>query len=289
MKVLLVGVFSPTSTNNSLSRGLQRAGCEVIEYHYRNKLPNNLRDEQIIETCLEEKPSVTLFCKGNTIDVTVIKECSIISDTILWYMDPMSSFNKELIEKIKHCTYTFCALQKPYEEAKKYSDNVYFLEEGFDPDIDQPHRSIQNIDVSFIGALTPARQKILKGIKFEHFTNVYGKKHAEIVSRSKININLVRNNDGCSDRVYKILAAKGFLLTQPWPNMHTSFYGGIDLEIFHSTHHLKGLIDHYLNNEKDREMIRNKGYKTVQKYSRDQWAKRLLRIVNGTKRNQEPA
>ena len=96
---------------------------------------------------------------------------------------------------------------------------------------------------------------------------------------SKINLNFVDGNSGCSDRVYKILAARGFLLTQPWPRMEIDFKNEKDLVVFHTVGELKKLIEYYLANSEQRNNIAQNGYETVQKFSRDNWAKKILEIT----------
>ncbi len=53
---------------------------------------------------------------------------------------------------------------------------------------------------------------------------------------------------------------------------------GEDLVIFKNPQDLQKKINHYLKNDKEREWIRNQGFETVQKYTRDNWAKRILDI-----------
>jgi spore maturation protein CgeB len=75
-----------------------------------------------------------------------------------------------------------------------------------------------------------------------------------------------------------VLAARGFLLTEPWPEMENDFEIGKDLDIFTSVEELKKKIDYYLKNEDKAQEIAEHGYNTVQKFSRDNWAKRISEI-----------
>jgi len=290
MKILFVGVFKYGSTNISQYNSLKRQGHEVNQYDYREM--RQLSGQSVMEGDLVSKVDqgnidLVFFSKCNGMTSWVVDECNKNAKTALWYMDPLNSnFNQELIEKIKKCNYTFCALQKPYEEAKKYSDNVYFLQEGFDPDSDYPVVSdTENkpYKVTFIGNLTGERKKYHQEIAFKNITNCFGREHPYAVGLTKINLNFVQNESGCSDRVYKILAAKGFLLTQPWPGMEKDFVPDKDFVVFNGMGDLINKINIYSSHKADfiRMKIAEQGYRTVQKFSRDNWAKRIIKIVEG--------
>jgi spore maturation protein CgeB len=282
MKVLFIAVFSDTSTNNAQSRGLQKAGCDVIEYNYRNRATNiggPARDQEIIDTCRLEHPDFVLFSKCNGVHARVIQECNKYSKTVMWFMDPLHNFDNEVTEKIKHCTHTFCALTLPYYEAQKYSKKAHFLHEGFDSTVNYPVNIPYKHDVSFIGNLRGERGKYQKKYGFYNYTGAYGEWHSVAVAETKINLNFTEQNEGTSDRTYKVLASKGFLLTQPWERMEKDFVDGRDLVTFSNEDEFEYKIKYYLNNEEERKTIAENGYKTVQNFNRDNWAVRLLKAI----------
>jgi len=282
MKILMIAVFSPTSTNNSQADGFEHWGHEIIRYDYREKatkLGNSNRDNDIIKICETETPDIVFFSKCNEIDVRVVKECNKISKTVLWYMDPKNgNFNSSLKDKIKHCHYTFCALVEPCNESKKYSNNVYFLQEGFNDKVDKKFDVDYKHDVSFIGDLRGERRRYFNKIRFHNYTNVFNEQHAIAVSETKINLNFTEG--GTSDRTYKILAAGGFLLTQPWANIEKDFRIGTDLDVFESEAELEEKIIYYLANEDERKRISESGFEVVQKFNRSNFAKRLLEVIS---------
>lgn len=69
------------------------------------------------------------------------------------------------------------------------------------------------------------------------------------------------------------------MLTEPWPNMERDFAVEKDFDIFAGPEMFKECIGFYLNNPKKREEIAENGYQTVQKFSRDNWAKKLIEII----------
>ncbi len=286
MKLLFVAVFNKNSTNWSQSDALKRNGVDVIEFNYReisSKIGNSRRDEVLIEKCKKEKPDVILFSKCNEIHYRVVDECNKISKTILWYMDPLNSqFNTSLIEKINRCDLTFCALTTPYLKAKEIGGNkVFFLQEGFDHIHNYPMDVKKIYDVSFIGNLRNKRVDYHRNIPFKVISDAYVEKHSLAVSQTKINLNFTEG--GTSDRTYKVLASRGFLLTEPWPEMETDFTIGEDLDIFTNVSELKEKIHYYLNNELEMGKIRDNGYNKVQKFSRIMWAKKIIEKINNKK------
>jgi len=281
----MVAIFNERSTNVSQAEAFERVGHELIRFNYREvarEIGRFRRDRRIIEICKNEQPDFVFLSKCNEVKSWVVNKCNKICPTVLRYMDPLNSnFNKNLIKKIKHCTMTFCYSPIPYIEAKKYSSSgsVYFLQEGFDPlrniQLDLP----KIYDVSFIGKLREDRKKFYEKVKFHVFTDAYGLEHSKIISQTKINLNFTYKNHGTSERTYKVLASKGFLLTTPWYKMEDDFTSGKDFDIFHSLEELKDKIEFYLRNEDLRNEIAEHGYKTVQKFTRDYWVKEIVKKV----------
>ena len=92
-----------------------------------------------------------------------------------------------------------------------------------------------------------------------------------------INLNFCTSN-GASDRVYKILAAGGFLLTEDWHGREELFKDGKDLIIFKNMQDLKQKIDFFIKRPEDRKRVANSGLETVQNYTRLNWAKRIIEL-----------
>ena len=282
MKVMMIAVFIPTSTNCSQANGFENNGCEVIRYDYRQRareIGDNNRDNEIIDICSKQKPDIVFFSKCNEVNICVVKECNKYSKTVLWYMDPLNiGFSDELRQKIAISNFTFCALTQPYNEAKKINPaNVFFLQEGFDEKNNYPMNVPYVNDVAFIGALRNERQDYFNILRFKVYNNVYNDMHSKAVSETKINLNFTEG--GTSDRTYKVMASRGFLLTQPWPEMERDFIDGVDLVTFNGTDDLKSKIDFYLANEEIRMAIAQKGYETVQKFNRTNFAKHIIEKV----------
>lgn len=275
MKCLFLGSFRELSTNWSQVESFEHEGFEVLRYDYR-KRGYNLRE--ITDIVHKFVPDIIFFSKCNGLHCSIVEECNKVGETVLWYMDPMNNFDQELIDKIRCATISCFALKEPYEQAKRYSKRVYFVHEGFDPKCDFVLPDIKpEYDVSFIGNMAHVnddRTIYRKEIPFVNITDAYRSDHSTAVAKSKINLNFTAG--GASDRVYKVLASKGFLLTQPWPGMEEDFTPGQDFVCFYSINDLRVKIRHYLDNEEDRRRIAEHGHRTVQKFNRIDFAGKIL-------------
>ena len=282
MNVLFVAVFAPGSTNLSQEACLTRQGAVVHRFSYRDKWgSSHRRDQKMVEQAIQNNCKLVLISKGDGIQADAIahlRERGI--KVFLWYMDPLHNFGKDLEQRIWVCDRTFCALQEPHERAREMvGDRAIFLQEGFDPDADKPVPTKYRYNVSFIGQLYGSRGQFIKATSSDAhvLSGVYGKAHAEAVCASRINLNFTKG--GTSDRTYKILAAGGFLLTQPWPGMDDDFTEERDFVTFTTPEVLKEQIKRWLPDEQGRRRIAEHGRETVQKFSRNNWARKILEIA----------
>jgi len=281
MRILFVAVFNPSSTNYSQANALEKLGHTVVRYEYREraaKIGAAARDAEIIEL-VKLGVDLVIFSKCDDVDHAVLDACNLVSKTCLWYMDTLVSWSSALEDKIQKASFTACAWKGPFEAAQKLSDNVYWIDEGYDSDVDMPSGKRKVFDVSFIGNPDGRRKKIIEDVGGVIISDAYGHMHPKMVGKTKINLNFTRDG-GSSDRVYKVLAARGFLLTEDYPGLSDRFVAGRDLYVFTDTKELKELIEYFLKNEHMREGIANSGWKEVQKYTRLEWARKIVEAHN---------
>ena len=221
-RILFVGVFDNNfqSTNTSQLVALNKTGATVVGYNYRDKaakIGNDARDKHIVETIIEKNIDLVIFSKCNQVSYKTFREASILTKTCLWFMDPLISYNEEMQIKTGLVNYFCCDKKDVLETAKWINSNSYHVFEGFDSSKDKPHDLKKEHDVTFIGNVYGDRKQKLSKIltNVNVVSNVYGENHAKEVSKSKINLNFCTSN-GASDRVYKVLAAGGFLLSDDW-------------------------------------------------------------------------
>lgn len=281
MKLLFVGDFSNKSSNVSQRNAFLRIGIKVISYPYRDKhmlYGKEKGNEDLIETCKREKPDFVLISKGNGISVKTIIEMNKVTKTVLWYMDATNNFDKEIEEKIKYCNIVFCEKMTVIKQAEKIRKDIIHLIEGVDETVFYPIEITQDINISFIGTIYNNRKDFLPS-NTKIFGNVFNVEHSNIVSRSKINLNFCTLNTA-SNRIFKILASKGFLLTDDWMGRDDIFKDHEDLVIFKDKQDLNEKVEYYLKNEVERKRIAENGFKTAQKFNKQNWAKTIVNSID---------
>ena len=284
MKLLFVGVFDKffASTNTSQLLCLNSLVDKVVGYNYREKaieLGFSGRDDHLIQTIEDGSFDLVLFSKCNRVNYSVFEQATSITKTCLWFMDPLASYDLEMKTKTGIVHYFCCDKKDVLEEARKINENSFHVCEGFDTRNDFPCDVAKEHEVTFLGNVYGDRAELLKKIQREiHIKNsAYGKEHAIEVSKSIVNLNICTDRSA-SDRVYKVLAAKGFLISNDWHGREEMFEDGKDLVIFDTIQDLNEKIEFYLANQELANKIAKSGYNKVQKYTRLNWAKEIVRL-----------
>ena len=266
MIILFVAVFKPNSTNNWQAKAFEKLGHDVIRFEYRERPHKEL---------LNYKADVLLLSKCNGMDVNIIKAFKGVK--ILWYMDGVYSFNDELKQKIIVCDLVFCSTEGALKESLKLNINSYINYGGYDPDIHKLLNLPKKYDVSFIGTIKghpyeKIRHEYCEAVGAKIFNSKYGLEHSKIVSQSKINLNFCAP-DGTSNRLYKIMAAGGLVLSMTFKGWDRLL---LDSQIFKDIQSLKFLISLYLHNEKEKELRLKDGRKIIKQYDNINFAKRII-------------
>ena len=282
MKILFVGVFDGglKSTNISQILSFKKLGYNVMGYNYREKaatLGDHGRDLDLLKIVQAGNFDLVVYSKCNVISEITFSEINEVAKTCLWFMDPLVTYDLEMRNKTKLVDYFCCDKENVLEEALKINPRSFHVCEGFDHTVDFPREFEKQYDISFIGNIYGDRKELIDGIGFNVniITGAYGPNHSKEVSKTKINLNFCTSN-GASDRVYKILAAGGFLLSNDWKNRENYLTDGKDCVIFHDMEDLNNKIDYYLKNEEERNKIAQAGLKSVQGFNRLNWAKRIV-------------
>ncbi len=282
MKILFAAVFSPASSNTPQAEGFERDGHEVIRFNYRviaSQIGDQARDQQLIDLCEKERPDFLLCSKTNCIHPNTLNACRAFTTVVYWFMDPMSNYTEPILRLVKSSDIGAFGLWEPYQYSIPHIKSCHFINEGYDDRLNIPVESTwPKVDYCFIGNLrSEHRMNYYRQFPFPVIQNAQALDHSHAVCAAKINLNFTEG--GCSDRVYKTLASKGFLLTEPWPKMEEYFVPGRDVATFRGVDELKEKIDYYLKNDDERRIISENGYNTVQQFSWYHWTKKIVRIV----------
>lgn len=292
MKILFVAVFDREgkSTNVSQILAFKKLGYDVVGYNYRQKgaqLGAHARDKDLVSLVEKRNFDLVIYSKCDGLSYECCRKINEITTTCLWWMDPLSTLQNhpQIFERSNIVDYICTSVRNTVPVFKSRNKNTFYISEGFDQFTDKPHNIEKDIDVVFIGSLHSGRQEVVKQIRapIMHVTDAYGSKHAKTVSRSKICLNF-STVGGASDRVFKTLAAKGFLLTSDWIGREEDydFIDGKDLVVFKDIDDLNQKIKYYLNNSEECNIISQSGYQKVQKFNRLEWAKKIIQFFKET-------
>ena len=286
MKILYIGVFDSNrkSTNTSQLLSLKRAGAQVSGYNYKDKaekLGFVERDRDLVNLVRSRDFDLVLYSKCNLLSYDVFENIKQQTTTAMWFMDPLQTYDAEMREKTKLVDHFYCDKMNVLREALKVNPQSHRVCEGYDEDVDRPVEDVNKVyDVSFIGGIYGDRMTYISSMNrpVKIITNAYAKEHAVSVARSKINLNLCTSR-GASDRVYKIMAAGGFLITDDWDGRKEDFVDGEDLVIFNDIEDLNKKIEYYLSNSAAADKIASTGHKKVQRFTRLNWAQDIIRLT----------
>ena len=149
-----MGVFDTQnrSTNNAQLRGFIKEGCEVIGFNFRTKAREvgaAARDRTIVEVCRERHPDLIVFSKCAEVSLGVFRECSTITTTCLWWMDPLSTLkeNPGMLEKANAVDIVCTAIKNTIEPFRQVNKNVYHILEGYDDMMHKPHNVEKSSEV----------------------------------------------------------------------------------------------------------------------------------------------
>ncbi len=212
------------------------------------------------------------------------------------------------------------------EEYKAINSNVYYLPTAYAESIYPCKEKIEDdfqSDLFFVGSPVPGRAEFinqicgkLKGIDFKlfgAFTKEFGLAEdvfdfwegpnlkqgqvAKYLAGTKIGFNFFRVNDeekglglkpySLNPRVYEVMASGALLLTDYRPELEDLFEIGKDLVVFNGPEDLAEKVRYYLEHEKERKDMAQRGQaKVLRKHSYANRAEQLLKVVRKFKESE---
>ena len=165
------------------------------------------------------------------------------------------------------------------KNTKKKYDNLIWLWAPQDETLYYPIEGDQPIPVSFLGSVRyPERQRYLQHlIDNKAPLQIHGgqreqglsaPRYAELMRNSKISLNFPEGPEGydqCKGRVWEILASKSLLLERKNEPIENFLKPNVHYVEFENEADLVEKINYYLDNEKERDYIVNKGFNIFKK------------------------
>ena len=279
MKILYAGVFTEGSTNISQRDCLRKLGHEVDEFVPFGKHGVDYRQVPNFNIELQEVRGydIILIAKGNGISEYTMKMLKKNNRKIIyWFPDPAQTFTSEMAMKAFYSDVAFFDKKNSLEKALLVNKNSKYVCEGYDESADVVQNVKKQYDISFIGNVYGNRSSVLDRLEnVKIISSAYGLQHSIEVGKTKINLNICTDNCA-SDRIYKVLAAGGFLLTDDWYGRElTGLVDGEDLVIYKDVEDLQEKIEFYLSRSYTRDKIASRGLSKVKDLTRMEWAKNI--------------
>jgi len=214
------------------------------------------------------KADILLVIKGELLDPTMIYSAPRYS--VFWYQDDI--FTKmDSRNDMWNLAWAFNRVYSYDWNALDYcrqlgARSVKWLPCAADPETHAKLDREKEFDVSFVGQPFRKRLELFEKLakRYErHFFGVDYANYADIVARTKVNLNVGKGDTGIQQRVFEILAMGGFLVTTNIPDNGKLFEDGTHLRYFDDENHLCELIDYYLAHDEERERIAAQGQESV--------------------------
>lgn len=303
-----IDTIDSTQSYNKLQSIYSRAVYKLLKIR-----PDiNQINKQVIEKINKEKYDLMWFdkplmIKPQTLDR--IKQKKIF--TISYSPDDMSNplnQTKDYLSSIKY--YDLHVTTKSYNVTEMFAlgaNDVFFVNNAYDPKIHKPISANSLFDVSFIGRFEKDRlEKLLFAAqsnipvtviskqwkKFSDLNQnlkiinkeVWGMEYSQTIAQSKINIGFLSrlNRDLQTTRSIEIPACGGFLLAERTNEHLELFEEGKEAEFFDSKEEMVDKISFYLKNETLRNNIAKNGYNRCisSKYSYTERIKEVTQYLN---------
>ncbi len=126
------------------------------------------------------------------------------------------------------------------------------------------------------------RVKVKPGMPYDVLSHVYRK--------TKINLNITLHciETGVPQRVFDIMAAGGFVLTNYQEELEELFVPGEEIAIYHNEQELEELVAYYLTHDEEREKIARKGQeKVLREYNYQRSLAKVFAYVDEAERERE--
>jgi len=267
-----------------VSKAFKSLGWDVLETDYRvmGRYEVSNRIKYITDV------DFLLCIKGERVCPEDVFLCRV--PKVLWIQDSVEA-NKEANFVIQtkaplfDIVYGFAKAELPFY--KQFNKKSYWLPLAACVDTHGEVNIEKTIDVGFIGNLNNNRINMInylldKGIPIQYSYNK--DKYAEIISRTKINLNIGITDSGYQQRIYEILCAGGFLLTNAVRDENI-FEDRKHLVYYKNFDDLVNLCYYYNNHMDEAKTIANMGQQEVlEKHTYIHRAQQILEDIKNARR-----
>jgi len=267
-----------------VKKAFKSLGYEILETNYRvmNRYEVSNRIKYITDC------DFLLAIKAERINPEDIFLCRVTK--ILWLQDSVeanqeANFVIQTKAPLFDIIYGFAKAELPFY--KQFNKNSYWLPLASDVDTHEEINIEKTIDVGFVGNLNNNRINMInflldKGIPIQY--SYSQQDYAKLISQTKINLNVGITDAGYQQRVFEILCAGGFLLTNKVKD-EDIFENKKHLVYYKNFDDLVNLCYYYNSHEDEAKIIANMGQQEVlEKHTYIHRAQQIVEDVKNARR-----
>ncbi|MBN1383302.1 MAG: glycosyltransferase [Elusimicrobia bacterium] len=250
-------------------------------------------NRRLVEICKKHNPDVVIVLKGEKISPSALRKIKALNIPLInWDCDnPFLDIRDKVYTYYDHFfIFDSYYIPKLYE---KKARSVNFLPCACSAEFHRPviltgeEKSKYSCDICFVGAYHPYREDFFEQLAdFKLFiwgwgwdkaknprlrecqrgTKLAAEEWVKLYSAAKIVVNIHQPQQsvwGANMRDFEVLGCRAFLLTDYMKDISGLFEIGKEIVCFKDKDELKRLAKYYLDNEKERVQIAQKGYERV--------------------------
>lgn len=247
-----------------------------IDWYYKRNGRKEMND-LLLETVKKDQFDLVLFCKTDSVNYRLLPEINRYSPTWYFFMDPMDQARRiNAVAYAKRATWASATFSDVTEYFKNAGARAYWITQGVDTNVFMHNETSKSYDVVFVGTKTTKRFRYVEALRKagiiivcfgEGWENgpVYRAELVDIYCKSRVVLNFCRPGSGFSIRIFQVMGAGAFLLSEYCSDMEDIFERGVHLDWFKDTQELVEKACYYLNDNQSLKTISSAGHDFVRK------------------------
>jgi hypothetical protein len=257
---------------------------------YYNRKNRRYMNNLLIDQVKKNKFDLVLLSKTDTVNYNLLPAINKYSPTWYYFMDCIDNARHINAKKYAaNATWASASYSDVTEHFKKAGARVYWITQGVDPIIFRPKDIPKIYDVVLVGTKNPKRLYYINALRKNGFQvtcfgqgwenpPIYQKELSDLYNKSRIILNFCARGSGFSIRVFQVMGAGGFLLSEFRPDLQSFFKQREHLDWFCNKDELLSKVNYYLAKDSLCEKIARQGCSLVHK--NHSWNAIMQKILN---------
>lgn len=248
-------------------------------------------NQLLLDTVKKNSLDLVLFSKTDTVDYTILPEVNKNAPTWYFFMDPVDQAVRiNAGAYASRATWASATFSDVADYFRKAGADAHWITQGVDVSIFCPKNVPKVYDIVFVGTKTSKRSLYISALRNagisvtcfgEGWENkpVYQDELVDIYQKSRIVLNFCRSGKGFSIRVFQVMGAGTFLLSEHCTDLEQFFKKAEHLDMFASEDEMIRKAKTYLKDDSRRESIARNGCNLVyQEYSWEVIMKKIIEL-----------